>query len=487
MQCTVEQQARPPSSGACQRWVGGRPAATIALTLALVVLVAALDYATGYELRLAILYLIPIAFATWAGGTRAGVVIVAVSTLSWLASFRSMNPYSGVVFFYWEGVVMVAMYLTVVVLLARLRVALSEADARFFRVLEELHAAVYVADEDSGAVLYANRGLLRLLDGEPQALGGKALDERFGCRDSRTGASHGARSEAAGTAFVAAEVRDQSNGHWYLVQAGPIPWNGGQRVSLKVITDISEQKNAQTLKRQHQEMLHQTTYLAALGEIATSLAHEVNQPLTAIASYKDACLRMLAATDVDRKQLVAAMKRCREQALRAGRIIGRVRDFVRSRRPHPSQCDINALLREALELMETQLEDSAVTVELSLSDALPINHADRTLLVQVIVNLIQNGIDAMATSPPSRRKLSVSTATAADGSFVVAVADQGVGISQAIEERLYLPFVTTKSQGLGLGLSICRSVVEAHGGHLGHSANADGGATFHFSLPPEPD
>lgn len=487
MQCTVEPPPRLPETAAWRSGASGRPAAAIVLALALVVLVAALDYATGYELRLAILYLIPIALATWAGGARAGIVIVTLSTLSWLASFRSMNPYSGIVFFYWEGVVMVAMYLTVVVLLARLRVALNDADTRFFRVLEELHAAVYVADEDSGTVLYANRRLLRLLDAEAQALGGKALEQRFGCGDSPAAASPGERGEAAEAGFVAREMRDQSNGRWYLVQAGPIPWNAGQHASLKVITDISEQKHAQALKRQHQEMRHQTTYSAALGEIATSLAHEVNQPLTAIASYNDACLRMLAATDVDRKELVGAMKRCREQALRAGRIIGGVRDFIRSRRPHPSQCDVNALVREALELMETQLEDSAVAVALSLSDALPINHADRTLLVQVIVNLIQNGIDAMQTSPPSRRRLSVSTARAADGSFVVAVADHGAGISPAIEERLYLPFVTTRSQGLGLGLSICRSVVEAHGGHIWHSANADGGATFHFSLPPELD
>lgn len=460
-------------------------AAASGLALAMVALVATLDYATGYELRLAILYLVPISLATWMGGARAGVPIVALSSVCWLASFHSTHPYTGEIFFYWEGVVMLAVHLTLVLLLARLRLALTRADERFFCVLEELHAAVYVADRDSGRIVYANRTLARLLDADPHILGAEELAKRFGLSDSGDRNAYCARSEPLGAGFVSHEVRDHSRGRWYLVQVGPIPWKSRRPVSLQVITDISEAKQAQTLKRQHQEMLHDTARVAALAEIASSLAHEVNQPLMAIASYNDACLRMLATTDFDHHALATALQRCRTQALRAGRIIGRVRDFIRSRRPSPSHCDVNALVRESLDLLETQLEDHSVTAELTLAAALPMVSADRTLMVQVIVNLVQNAIDAMEHSAPAHRQLSVSTSKEADGTIVVSVADQGEGIPEAIGEGLYAPFVTSKSSGLGLGLSICRSVVEAHGGHIWHAANPDGGCTFHFTLNPE--
>jgi C4-dicarboxylate-specific signal transduction histidine kinase len=465
------------------RWPTRSPAAASGLALAMVAVVAALDYATGYELRLAILYLVPIALATWTGGMGAGVLIVAMSSLCWLASFRSSHPYSGDVFFYWEGVVMVTVQITVVLLLARLRLALTQADERFRRVLEELHAAVYVADQDSGSILYANQNLARLINADPRALGAEGLGKRFGLVNLGGQSARHAHTASIEAGFASHEVRDQTSGRWYMVKVGPIPWKGSQRVTLQFITDISEEKHAQALKRQHQEMLHQTSRLAALAEIASSLAHEVNQPLMAIASYNDACLEMLAATGFDQNELTTALQRCREQALRAGRIIGRVRDFIRSRRPSPSQCDINALVLESLELLDSQLEDNAVTTETSLFEALPTVPADRTLLVQVIVNLVQNAIDAMEQAVPWHRQLSVSTARAADGAILVSVGDQGGGIPETISDRLYTPFFTTKPHGLGLGLSICRSVVEAHGGRIWHGANPGSGCTFHFTLP----
>jgi len=472
---------------ALTRWATNSPVAASGLALVLVALVATLDHATGYELRFAILYLVPIALATWAGGLRAGVAIVVLSSFFWLVSFGSSHPYSGDFFFYWEGVVMVVVYIAFVLLLARLRVALTRADERFVRVLEELHAAVYVADQDSGRILYANRSLARMIDAEPGALSADELGKRFGLGEANAGSTPGKDKESSTAQIVAREVRDPISGRWYLVQVVPIPWKSSRRVSVQVITDISEKKRAKALKQQHQDMLHQTARLAALAEIASSLAHEVNQPLMAIASYNDACLRMLAEPGFEQKELVTALKRSREQALRAGKIISRVRDFIRSRRPSPTHFDINALIRESLELLETQLEDNAVTAELSLSETPLMTHADRTLLLQVIVNLLQNAIDAMEESAPSCRRLALSSTRAADGAIVVSVSDQGVGIPEEIAVRLYTPLFTTKSHGLGLGLSICRSVVEAHGGRIWYSANPVSGCTFHFTLPPEID
>ncbi len=482
MQRTLHQRLLPWSAALVRR-ARNSPVAALALAFVLAAVVAALDYATGYELRFAILYLVPIALATWTGGLRAGVAIVAISGLFWLASFRSTHPYSGEIFFYWEGVVMVVVYSIFVLLIARLRIALTRSDERFVRVLDELHSAVYVTDQESGRILYANRSLARLIKADPGTLGTEALHERIGLAAVDT--VRRVRNETMEAGFVTREMRARASGRWYLVQVGPIPWKSSRSVSLHVITDISEQKHAQTLKRQHQDMLHQTARLAALAEIASSLAHEVNQPLMAIASYNDACLRLLDAPRFDRNDLVTALQRCREQALRAGKIISGVRDFIRSRRPDPSPCDISALVRETLELLEAELEDSAVAVELSLPDGLPMTQADRTLLVQVIVNLVQNAIDAMTTTASSGRLLSVCTARAADGEIVVSISDRGDGISEAMRDRLFTPFFTTRTQGLGLGLSICRSIVEAHGGRIWHSANLNGGSSFHFSLPAE--
>lgn len=457
------------------------PASAFVLALVLVALVAALDYASGYELRFSVLYLLPIALATWSGGLPAGVLLATFSSLLWLISFGSTHPYSGDFYFYWEGVAMVAVYLAFVLLLARLRAALWRADERFVRVLDELHAAVYATDLDSGRILYANRNLARLLDGDPHAFTAQELGKRFGLGNYAPGTPPAENDPSVEAGFSSREVRDPVNGRWYLVKYGPIPWKSARRVSLQVISDISAQKHAQALKRQNQDMLHQTARLAALAEVASSLAHELNQPLMAIASYNDACLRMLSADTFERSDLSTALQRSREQSVRAGRIIGRVRDFIRSKRPTPSHFDLNLLLREALELMETQLEDLAVTLDLPETPLT--THADRTLLIQVVLNLMQNAIDAMEEMAPARRQLSLAAARADDGTLTVSVADCGSGIPEALGEQPYIPLFTTKAKGLGLGLSICRSVVEAHGGHIWHEANASGGCTVHFTLP----
>lgn len=462
------------------------PLAALAVALALVAIVAALDYGTGYEMRFAVLYLAPIALATWAAGVHLGILIVVLSSSCWIVSFRSAHAYSNELFFYWEGAVMVAAFIAFVYLLSRLRVALDRADERFVRVLEEMHAAVCVVDQGDGAVLYANRRLVRMLDSDSTSGAAIEISKRFGQSVGASASTTKSRhAEAATESFFSEEVRDQTNGRWYLVQTGPIPWSHDRRVSLKVITDISEQRYARVLKRQHQDVLHQTARLAALAEIASSLAHEINQPLMAIAGYNDACLRLLRAADCDKSELVKALEKSRGQAVHAGRIISRVRDFIRSRHPNPTQCGVNEVVEEALELMEARLEANAVSAKLGLTHALPPMQGDGTLLVQVVVNLIENAIDAMHACAPSRRELSVLTSRTEDGAIMVSVTDRGEGVSAAIGDRLYQPFVTTKEQGLGLGLCICRSVVEAYGGRLWNADNPGGGSSFHFTIPAE--
>jgi C4-dicarboxylate-specific signal transduction histidine kinase len=468
------------------RWLDVDARQGFVLALLLVCCVAVLDYVTGYELRLAILYLLPIALSTWTGGPRAGMLIVAAASVCWLITFRSTHAYSREIYFYWEGLVMFAVYILFVWLLARLRIALRRADERFLRVLEELHAGVYVIDHDRSRIVYANRRLTDILDKDPFSMAAADLEARLGGGMIDEIGEPSSRSSRPGEArFVSREVRDAETGRWYLVQAGPVPWKRNRRVSLKVITDISAQKHSQSLKQQHRDMLHQTARLAALTEIASTLAHEINQPLMAIASYNDACLRLLRRSEPDRDDMVTALEKCRGQAIRAGQIISRMREFIRSRHPRPMPCDINAVVRESLDLADMQIEDNCLTARTVLAASLPPTQADPTLLAQVVVNLVQNAIDSMKSSSPTRRTLTVATGIHGDGSIVVSVSDQGQGLPDGIDDELYRPFFTTKPQGLGLGLSICRSVVEAHGGRLWHEVNAEHGCTFHFTVPPE--
>ena len=474
-----------PAASGFVRWATAHPSAAFALSFGLVVLIAALDYATGYAWRFAILYLIPVSLATWVGGARAGLVIAVLSSVFWLLSFQAIHPYNGNAPFYWEGTSVLLINVTLALLLARLRQALSLADERFRRVLEEIHAAVYAIDEKSGQLLYANPSLAKLLDADPASLSAEALANRFGQPpETPLPTTHTAEARFD-TTFKTKELRDPVDGRWYQIQSGLIPWKSGHPIRLQVITDISDQKQALSLRRQHQEIQRQTVRLAELTEVASSLAHELNQPLMAITSYSDACLRLLENPRFEHSELVTAMQKSRDQAVRAGRIIARIRSFIRSRRPDPSRFDMNDLLLESIELLEVARDEHAVRTELRLTPDPLLAHADRTLMAQVIHNLMQNAIDAMQTIPIENRRLIITTDHNADGSIAMTFEDHGPGIPEYLAESAYVALFSTKGKGLGLGLSICRSVIEAHGGRIWHEANPAGGCIFHIRLPAE--
>lgn len=453
----------------------------VALALLLTALIGVLDYLSGYELRLGSLYLLPIMLATWSAGHHAGLSIAAAAGLCWLLSFSSSHGYARPELFYWDGLVMVVVFIVFVILLTRLRLALQRADERFVRVLDEMHAAVYVMDAHSGRILYANRRLAEMIGAEPNGLCAADLPQYLtgGDGDHRRSvlpASHGFRSE---------ERRDPASGRWYLVQFGAIPWQDTSAVTLIVVTDISDRRHAQFLRRENRDMMYRTSRLSALAEATSVLAHEINQPLMAIASYNDACLRLLASETMERAELAHALEKSRGQAIRAGNIVTRMRNFVRSKHPQPVLCELNAIVREAIELMEARIEDHCVVVTMMLAEHLPPILADRFLLEQVVVNLLENAVEAMRPLAQPRRRLTVSTGWQPAGAIIVSISDQGEGIPAAIDKYLYTPFRSTKPEGLGLGLSICRSVVEAHGGRLWHDPNPGGGTIFHFTIAAE--
>ncbi len=249
--------------------------------------------------------------------------------------------------------------------------------------------------------------------------------------------------------------------------------------------DITERKQALVLKRQHREMLHNTARFSVLTEIATMLGHEINQPLMAIATYNNACIMLLSKDEPEVSEIVAALEKCRAQVIRASHIVERTRSFLKRRTPSVASCDINEVIVEALQSLELELQDAAIAVAMHLEDRLPEVMFDRTLIEQVIVNLLRNAVDAMRSLEPSVRKISITTAIGHDGTILATVQDNGPGMSDEAAKQLYTPFFTTKPHGLGLGLCICRSIIEAHAGQLWHSQVPGTGAAFHFTLPTE--
>lgn len=222
-----------------------------------------------------------------------------------------------------------------------------------------------------------------------------------------------------------------------------------------------------------------------MGEMASSLAHELNQPLSAIAGYATGCRNLLAAGRVDVAAIDAALAKCLEQAQRAGRIIRRIYEFARRHEPKSEPCDLAALLADLVVLIEAEARRHKIGIITELANDLPTLSADRVLLGQALFNLMKNGLEAMRQTPPAERVLLIGARR--EGEQVhLWVADRGCGIAQEDAALLFEPFYTTKPEGLGVGLNICRSVVEAHRGRLWFEANPAGGSIFHISLPLTP-
>jgi two-component system sensor histidine kinase DctS len=264
---------------------------------------------------------------------------------------------------------------------------------------------------------------------------------------------------------------------------------GNQTGWMGSILDVSDLRRAENINRQQQEKLQASARLASMGEIASTLAHELNQPLAAISSYATGALNMLErapASGVDHGMLKSALEKASAQAQRAGQIIRSVHAFVRKRDPARVPIDVGQLLDGLLPLVELQARQFFVAIQINSAPGLPRVLGDGVMLEQVLLNLTRNGIESMQTVQPARRILRIHAAldrSAATPMIGISVIDQGHGIPDDVAERLFSPFFSTKSEGMGMGLNICRTVVEFHGGTLSHSHNPQGGTVFRFTLP----
>jgi signal transduction histidine kinase len=220
-----------------------------------------------------------------------------------------------------------------------------------------------------------------------------------------------------------------------------------------------------------------------MGELAASIAHEVNQPLAAVVANASACLRWLSGDNPNLDEARTSVTRIVKEGTRAGEVIGRIRSLMTKSPPRMSPLDINQVINEVLVLTRHEIHRHGVSLRTDLAHGLPAVIGDVVQLQQVILNLILNAIEATSARSEEQRQLVLASASTGSDQIVITVQDSGVGIDPREVDQLFEPFFTTKPSGMGMGLSISRSAVEAHGGRLWATANQGPGATFQFSLP----
>jgi PAS domain S-box-containing protein len=250
-----------------------------------------------------------------------------------------------------------------------------------------------------------------------------------------------------------------------------------------VIEDITERKRAEDALQEARDTLLRVSRVSTLGELSASIAHEINQPLGAIAANGSACLRLLAAENPDLEEAREAVEDIINDGRRASAVLGRVRQLAKKSAPERAPVDVNGAISEVLSLTRQELQRSQVTARTELDLSVPPVLADRIQVQQVVLNLVMNGIEAMRGVKDRARILSVKSAVTAPAEVAVTVEDTGIGFANSDPGHIFETFFTTKEEGMGMGLSISRSIVQAHGGRLWASAGAPVGAVFSFTLP----
>ncbi|MBX3604434.1 MAG: PAS domain S-box protein [Piscinibacter sp.] len=321
------------------------------------------------------------------------------------------------------------------------------------------------------------------------------LAEEYGRRQSvRLGGppfAPGGTTQEARAGFETVFMRRNGERFPVLIFEAPLVDGSGRHTGwMSAVLDVSAQRRVEELSRQQQERLQATARLATVGEMASLLSHELNQPLAAIASYAAGSLNLLKDGPHDGETaalLQQATQRIAEQAERAGRVIKSVHDFVRRREQAREALRADVLFDAVMPLVRLQARKSGARIELDLPDPPPRVVCDRTMVEQVLLNLTRNGIQAMESATPMpERVLRLSARQTHERWVEFAVMDRGPGIAAEVAQRLFTPFFTTRTEGMGLGLSLCRTVVEQHGGALDFENPPAGGTVFRFTLPAEP-
>ncbi|MBK7548057.1 MAG: PAS domain S-box protein [Rhodoferax sp.] len=391
----------------------------------------------------------------------------------------------------------------VLVLLARdtrrrLRAEDGLADALAFRkAMEDSLVTGLRARDLQGRITYVNPAFCQMVGFTAQELQGTGtpapywppeLADEYQQRQAIRLAGNAPPRDGFESVFM---HKDGSRFPVLIIEAPLINAVGKQTGWMSAFLDIREQRRVEELSRASQDRLQATARLATVGEMASLLSHELNQPLAAISSYATGSMNLLQDGPPAKADLELAMRRIAEQAERAGKVIKSVHDFVRRRDQAREAVAPQALLDAIMPLVNLQARKLLVRVETRLEDDLPNVTCDRTMVEQVLLNLARNAMQSMDQSAIRDRSLVIQVKRApssertshTSGWLEFSVADVGPGISAEVANKLFTPFFTTKLEGMGLGLSLCRTVVEQHGGFLGFEANYPQGTVFRFTLP----
>ncbi|MCG5477692.1 two-component system sensor histidine kinase NtrB [Sinorhizobium alkalisoli] len=362
-----------------------------------------------------------------------------------------------------------------------------EGEMAFRRSMEESLTVGLRAKDHQGRVLYVNTAFCKLVGWPAAELVGRSppmpywspdrLEETLARQRALT--EGGAVSQAFETRFRRA---DGTEIDVQVYEAPLIDAAGSHRGWMGSVIDITDSKRAARLARAQDESMARTGRLVTLGEMASTLAHELNQPLSAIASYSAGLANLLQQGKAEPAVLGPAVEKLSLQANRAGQIIRRIQDFARKREPHFGRLRLRDVVTDTIGFMLADARENRVRVVTELTDVGTVM-ADRILLEQVLVNLIRNGMEAMAEDRRTGDRLVLRLLKGADGHALIEVEDQGGGIAPEVAGRLFDAFTSTKEQGMGMGLNICRSIVELHRGHLAHRPGAGGGTVFTVTLP----
>ena len=368
----------------------------------------------------------------------------------------------------------------------RVRVELERAHERFVTVIDGLDSAVHVADARSGEILFANRAFQNIYGFD--AVGRDTALVTAPCRPPPDAYLHDPAQiggEELPCEIYDGEIQHALSGHWYHLHERAIRWVDGRTVRVQVAADITDRKHIDEVNLQQQKRLEQTSRLITMGEMASSLAHELNQPLSAIANYCAGCVKRMQAGNYKLDDLLIAMQKASSQAERAGKIIRRMRDMVKKGDPNRQPIALPELIDEARAFADIEAQRTGTQIIVDIPEDLPRIVVDRIMIEQVLLNLVKNGIEAMSDVPVERRQLRLLARLVDERMMEVTVSDQGHGLAAEDVEKIFAPFYTTKPEGMGIGLAICRSIIEFHQGRLWVSPRRDGGTEFHFTVPTE--
>ncbi|MBC8738218.1 PAS domain S-box protein [Paraburkholderia sp. UCT31] len=372
---------------------------------------------------------------------------------------------------------------------------LLERESKIRRLVDANIIGIIVWNFD-GEILEANDAFLRMVGYEREDIGSGRVGWRDLTPQEWLPRSERALAEAGQTGRAQPYEKEyiRRDGSRVPVLVGLATFDASGTEGVAFVVDLTERKRAETeaheSDRRYQEVQRELAHanrVATMGQLTASIAHEVNQPIAATVTNAQAALRWLAGQPPEVEKARQALGRIVDDGNRAGNVIGRIHELIRKTPPRKEPVDINEAIREVIELTRGEVWKHGASVQTHLADRLPLVEGDRVQLQQVLLNLLINAMEVMSGVSDGVRELRISTARADSGCVLVTVLDSGPGFAADSAERLFAPFYTTKSTGLGMGLPICRSIVEAHGGRLWASANVPRGAIFQFTVPAHPD